>query len=73
LANGGRMMIPVGGINDNQYICIVDKDSKGYVTKRNVLSVRYVPLTDKNTQLYGWLYRLYPILKFNIYIYKFIP
>jgi protein-L-isoaspartate(D-aspartate) O-methyltransferase len=53
LANGGRMMIPVGGINENQYICIVDKDLKGVITKRNVLAVRYVPLTDKNTQLFG--------------------
>lgn len=51
LKNNGRMMIPVGKQNENQYINIVDKDENGNVTVQKVLGVRYVPLTSKEKQL----------------------
>jgi protein-L-isoaspartate(D-aspartate) O-methyltransferase len=49
LKPGGRMMIPVGKYN--QFIYLIDKDEKGNITSDVVLSVRFVPLTDKEKQL----------------------
>ena len=49
LKPGGRIMIPVGKYN--QFIYLIDKDEKGNLTKNAALSVRYVPLTDKEKQL----------------------
>lgn len=49
LKPGGRMMIPVGKYN--QFIYLIDKDDKGNLNKNAVLSVRYIPLTDKEKQL----------------------
>jgi len=49
LANGGRMLIPVGKYN--QEFLVIDKDEKGEISKKSVLDVRYVPLTDKKSQL----------------------
>jgi protein-L-isoaspartate(D-aspartate) O-methyltransferase len=49
LKPGGRIMIPVGKYY--QFIWLVDKDEKGNLTKDAVLSVRYIPLTDKEKQL----------------------
>lgn len=54
LAPGGRMMIPVGKQNDDQYIYLIDKDSNSNVTSQAVLGVRYVPLTSKEKQLYQY-------------------
>ena len=51
LANGGRMIIPVGPAGGNQTYVQVDKDHIGRVTKTNLFGVRYVPLTDKSEQL----------------------
>ena len=49
LKPGGRLMIPVGKYY--QYIYIIDKDLEGQVKTEPVLTVRYVPLTDKEKQL----------------------
>jgi len=49
LKPGGRLMIPVGKYD--QYIYLIDKDEKGNVSKEPVLTVRFVPLTDKEKQL----------------------
>lgn len=46
LAPGGRMVIPVGPQWDHQVMQCVDKDEKGHVRKRNLMAVRYVPLTE---------------------------
>ena len=54
LANGGRLVIPVGGVHEDQYICIIDKDKNGNITKRKELGVRYVPLTSVEKQLKGY-------------------
>ena len=51
LDKNGRMFIPVGGQYESQYIYIIDKDSNGKISEKRVLSVNYVPLTDKEKQL----------------------
>ncbi len=45
LKNGGRMVIPVGGFFMVQSLVLVSKDRKGEITTRNLLPVRFVPLT----------------------------
>ena len=52
LDKGGRMFIPVG--TWDQWIKVIDKDKNGKITERNVMGVRYVPLTDKEKQLRGY-------------------
>lgn len=49
LKPGGRLMIPIGKID--QYIYLIDKDLQGKIKSEPVLTVRYVPLTDKEKQL----------------------
>ncbi len=48
LKRGGRMLIPVGGRFLTQYLMIVEKDEAGKVTTRQVLPVRFVPLTGEH-------------------------
>ncbi len=43
LAPGGRLVIPVGG--RNQELLLVEKDIDGRITKKTVTSVRFVPMT----------------------------
>jgi protein-L-isoaspartate(D-aspartate) O-methyltransferase len=45
LKNGGRMVIPVGGFFMVQNLVLVSKDKKGEITTRNLIPVRFVPLT----------------------------
>ena len=45
LAPGGRMVIPVGSPYDVQRLVLVTKDESGDVSSRDVLPVRFVPLT----------------------------
>jgi protein-L-isoaspartate(D-aspartate) O-methyltransferase len=47
LKRGGRMVIPVGGPFLIQQLTLVEKDAKGDVTTRQLLPVRFVPLTRK--------------------------
>ncbi len=47
LKRGGRMIIPVGGPFLVQQLTLVEKDAKGDVTTRQLLPVRFVPLTRK--------------------------
>ena len=51
LANGGRLVIPVGEEGGTQYINIIDKDNNGKITKTQELCVSYVPLTSAEHQL----------------------
>ena len=51
LANGGRLVIPVGEQGGDQYINIIDKDSNGKISIRKTLGVSYVPLTSEKKQL----------------------
>jgi protein-L-isoaspartate(D-aspartate) O-methyltransferase len=49
----GRMFIPVGGVY-NQAIWQVEKDVDGKVTKKELMGVMYVPLTDAEKQKRGY-------------------
>jgi protein-L-isoaspartate(D-aspartate) O-methyltransferase len=44
LANGGRMVIPVGPQGGTQHVIIVDKDHLGRVSERKSVGVMFVPL-----------------------------
>lgn len=45
LKPGGRMLIPVGPPMMTQHLMVVEKHADGRVTQRNVMPVRFVPLT----------------------------
>ena len=47
LKPGGRMIIPVGGIYEVQYLVLVVKDDEGVVRSQRVLPVRFVPMTGR--------------------------
>ena len=51
LANGGRLVIPVGEQGGDQYINIIDKDKNGKISITKTLGVSYVSLTSVNKQL----------------------
>ena len=46
LKPGGRLVVPVGGQASGQSLLLVEKRADGMVTRRHVLGVRFVPLTD---------------------------
>ena len=48
LKNNGRMVIPVGGSFLVQNLILVTKDKNGNVTTRNLIPVRFVPLTGRH-------------------------
>ena len=48
LKPGGRLVVPVGGQAAGQSLLLIEKQTDGTVTRRNVLAVRFVPLTDKS-------------------------
>ncbi len=43
LAEGGRMVIPVGPPYETQSLMLVEKDEQGQITQRSVMPVRFVP------------------------------
>ena len=45
LKPGGRLVIPVGQQWGGQQLLVIDKDAHGKTATRNVLAVRFVPLT----------------------------
>lgn len=48
LKPGGRMVIPVGSRFMVQQLVVVEKDAKGKLTTRQILPVRFVPLTGEH-------------------------
>ena len=50
LANGGRMLIPVGKPGF-QLLTIIDKDKDGKIKKKKTFPVGFVPLTSKEKQV----------------------
>ncbi|EPB91982.1 protein-L-isoaspartate O-methyltransferase [Mucor circinelloides 1006PhL] len=55
LKSPGRLFIPVGKEDEEQWIMIYDKDEHGHITETKWLGVKYVPLTDVENQkkIYG--------------------
>lgn len=47
LKPGGRMILPVEGRLGFQYLVLITKDEKGYLHKKNVMPVRFVPMTGE--------------------------
>ena len=47
LAQGGRMIIPVGANLFMQYLWMIKKDKDGIVTKEKILPVRFVPMVKE--------------------------
>ncbi|MBN2182753.1 MAG: protein-L-isoaspartate(D-aspartate) O-methyltransferase [Sedimentisphaerales bacterium] len=47
LKPGGRMILPVGGSRDFQYLVLMTKDDKGNLSRRKVMPVRFVPMTGE--------------------------
>ena len=50
LKPGGRIVIPIGGTYQVQMLMVVAKDASGTLKTRQVLPVRFVPLTGKAGQ-----------------------
>jgi protein-L-isoaspartate(D-aspartate) O-methyltransferase len=50
LATGGRMVIPVGGQFETQYMVEVSKDKKGRISRKEHYPVRFVPMTGKTEE-----------------------
>jgi protein-L-isoaspartate(D-aspartate) O-methyltransferase len=48
LKPGGRLVVPVGGQAAGQSLLLIEKKPDGRITRRNILAVRFVPLTDKS-------------------------
>ncbi|XP_025159964.1 protein-L-isoaspartate(D-aspartate) O-methyltransferase isoform X1 [Harpegnathos saltator] len=50
LAPGGRLILPMGPENSDQVLVQVDKTMDGQIKRRSLMSVVFVPLTDKERQ-----------------------
>ncbi|HVF63937.1 MAG TPA: protein-L-isoaspartate(D-aspartate) O-methyltransferase [Casimicrobiaceae bacterium] len=50
LARNGRMVIPVGRGSWSQQLMLITKDADGTIGRKNVLSVRFVPLTGPGVE-----------------------
>jgi protein-L-isoaspartate(D-aspartate) O-methyltransferase len=50
LKPGGRLVMPVGGQDETQWLTVISKDSEGEIDRRVVLPVRFVPLTGDHTE-----------------------
>jgi protein-L-isoaspartate(D-aspartate) O-methyltransferase len=47
LANGGRIVIPVGEVHRMQYLVVVNKNRNGRISREYSYPVRFVPMTGK--------------------------
>lgn len=47
LKKGGRMIIPVGGTLEIQYLILVEKDDEGQLSSNQLMPVRFVPMTGR--------------------------
>jgi protein-L-isoaspartate(D-aspartate) O-methyltransferase len=47
LKPGGRMILPYGSPRDLQYLVLITKDKDGKISRKNVMPVRFVPMTGQ--------------------------
>ncbi|MHC4457971.1 MAG: protein-L-isoaspartate(D-aspartate) O-methyltransferase [Planctomycetota bacterium] len=47
LKPGGRMILPYGSPRGFQYLVLITKDDKGNISRKNVMPVRFVPMTGE--------------------------
>lgn len=47
LKPGGRLVIPVGAVDDIQHLRLVTKAEDGTISSRNIIPVRFVPMTGE--------------------------
>jgi protein-L-isoaspartate(D-aspartate) O-methyltransferase len=45
LATGGRLLMPMGGVDEIQHLVLFEKDASGGLHRRSLLPVRFVPVT----------------------------
>ena len=50
LKPGGRMVIPVGPLNGHQELLLIQKDEEGAVSRKGLMTVRFVPFTGGNVE-----------------------
>ncbi len=48
LKPGGKMIIPVKSFSQVQHLVLISKDENGAMTTRQILPVRFVPLTGNH-------------------------
>ena len=46
LREGGRLVIPLGGLHDVQHVTLLEKGPDGRGDRQTLMAVRFVPLTD---------------------------
>ncbi|QDZ22546.1 protein-L-isoaspartate O-methyltransferase [Chloropicon primus] len=51
LAEGGRLVVPVGQEGETQNLCVIDRKGDGSLATEEVMRVVYVPLCSKSHQL----------------------
>jgi len=44
---GGKMVIPTGKVDSNQILKLITKNNRGEITEKDIIPVRFVPLTRK--------------------------
>jgi protein-L-isoaspartate(D-aspartate) O-methyltransferase len=50
LKPGGRMILPVGGEHGLQYLIVATRDEQGQLHRREVMPVRFVPMTGRSQE-----------------------
>ena len=50
LAPGGRMIVPIGQTSTTQSLMLITKNTKGKITKKNLMPVRFVPMVPGNSK-----------------------